>query len=209
MRQNADIYFIEGCGRCSLGNTPACKALRWHNVLAQLRAIVLSCGLQEELKWGVPCYTFKNANVLIVGAFKDHCVIAFFKGSLLNDPEKILIKPGEYSQASRNIVFKSVNDVYEKIDLIKAYVFEAIEVERAGLKVEFIKDLEPIPEEFQQRLDTIPALREAFYALTPGRRRAYILYFLQPKQSKTRESRIEKCIPQILIGKGLNDDYRR
>ena len=167
--------------------------------------ILLDCQLTEELKWSKPCYTFQKSNIIIIIGLKEYCALVFCKGVLLNDANGILIKPGENTQAGRWIKFTSVREIVEMETILKAYIYEAIEVEKAGLKVNFKKNPEPIPEEFQNKLDEIPALKTAFDALTPGRQRAYILYFSAPKQSKTRESRVEKCMQQILNGKGLND----
>ena len=168
--------------------------------------IVLDCQLTEELKWGDPCYTFQKSNIVIIHGFKEYCALLFFKGALLNDANGILIKPRENTQAARQIRFTNVREIVEMEPILKAYIYEAIEVEKAGLEVNFKKNTELIiPEEFQNKLDEIPALKTAFDALTPGRQRAYILYFSAPKQSKTRESRVEKCMQQILNGKGLND----
>ncbi len=182
------------------------KAGKWQEEFEKLRAIALDCGLTEELKWGQPCYTLKNSNIVLIHGFKEYCAYLFFKGALLKDPEGILIQQTENVQAARQIRFTGVREIAEKEAILKAYIFEAIEVEKAGLKVELKKTAEfIIPEEFQKKLDEIPALKTAFEALTPGRQRAYIFYFSQPKQSKTRESRVEKYMPQILNGKGLND----
>jgi len=168
--------------------------------------IILDCRLTEELKWGKPCYTFEKRSIVIIIGFKEYCALLFFKGALLNDANDILIKPGENTQAGRQIRFTSVREIVEMEPVLKAYIYEAIEMEKVGLKVTLEKTTEfTIPEEFQNRLDEIPALKTAFDALTPGRQRAYILYFSAPKQSKTRESRVEKCMQQILDGKGLND----
>jgi uncharacterized protein YdeI (YjbR/CyaY-like superfamily) len=167
--------------------------------------IILNCGLTEELKWGKPCYTFQESNIVIIQGFKEFCALLFCKGALLNDPNGILEKPGENTQASRRIPFTNVREIVEMEPILKAYIYEAIEAEKAGLEVNFKKNPEPIPKEFQNKLDEIPALKTAFDALTPGRQRAYILYFSAAKQSKTRESRVEKCMRQILNGKGLND----
>jgi len=206
MNPKVDIYFTAGCGRCPLGNTPDCKVHNWKSELEKLRAIILACGLDEELKWGVPVYTFQKSNIVLIGAFKENCVISFFKGALLNDAAGILSKPGENTQAGRVVRFTDVREIARLEPVLKAYIYEAVEAEKAGLKVKFKEPSEfSIPEEFQTKLDEIPALKTAFQALTPGRRRAYILYFSQPKQSQTRASRVEKSIPQILIGKGLND----
>jgi uncharacterized protein YdeI (YjbR/CyaY-like superfamily) len=206
MNPQVDIYFTAGCGRCPLGNTPACKVNKWQEELEKLRALILECGLTEELKWGVPCYTFQKSNILLIGAFKEYCALSFFKGALLNDADGILSKPGENTRAARVIRFTGVREIIRMEAVLKAYIYEAVEVEKAGLKVDFKEKTELVfPEEFQRKLDEIPALKTAFGALTPGRRRAYNLYFSAPKQSKTRESRIEKCLPQILLGKGLNE----
>ena len=206
MNPKIDNYLAEGCGRCPLGGTPNCKVHNWQKELKKLRMIVLECGLTEELKWGAPCYTFKQSNVAMVAALKESCVISFFKGVLLNDAEGILDKPGENTQADRVIRFTDVREIVELETTLKAYIYEAIEVEKAGLKVNFKKDAEPMPEELKNALDENPDLKAAFETLTPGRQRGYIIHFSQPKQSKTRASRIEKCIPQILAGKGLYDD---
>ncbi|KAF6585920.1 YdeI/OmpD-associated family protein [Paenibacillus sp. EKM211P] len=182
------------------------KVKKWQAEMEKLRAIMLDCQLTEELKWGKPCYMFQNSNIAIIQGFKEHCALMFFKGALLNDPNGILIKPGEDTQAGRQIRFTNVEGIVEMEAILKDYINEAIEVEKAGLKVDFKKNTELIfPEEFQAKLDEDPALKTAFAALTPGRQRAYIMHFAAPKQSKTRESRIEKCMQDILAGKGLND----
>jgi len=182
------------------------KAKQWQEEFEKLRMIVLDCGLTEELKWGVPCYTFEKRNIVLIHGFKEYCALLFVKGALLNDAKGILVTQTENTQAARQIRFTNVREIVEMEPVLKAYVYEAIEVEKAGLKVNFKKTTEfTIPEEFQNKLDEIPALKTAFGALTPGRQRAYILYFSAPKQSKTRESRVEKCMQQILNGKGLND----
>ena len=171
-----------------------------------LRPIILDCGLTEELKWGKPCYTFQGGNVVILQGFKEHCALLFCKGALLADPKGILKKPGENTQAARRIEFTNVSEIVAMKPALKGYIREAIQAEKAGLEVTYKKTSEfKIPEEFQKKLDKIPALKTAFEALTPGRQRAYILYFSAPKQSKTRESRVEKCMQPILKGKGLND----
>ena len=182
------------------------RAKKWQEEMRKLRTIILDCRLTEELKWGVPCYTFQNGNVVIIHAFKEYCAILFPKGALLKDAQGILIQQTENVQAARQVRFTGVREIVELEPVLKAYISEAVEVEKAGLKVDFKKTSEfAIPEEFQRTLDKIPALKTAFEALTPGRQRGYLLYFSAPKQSKTRESRIEKCLPQILEGKGLND----
>ena len=183
------------------------RAKKWQEEMEQLRMIILDCGLTEELKWGVPCYTFEKRNIVVIHGFKEYCALLFVKGALLNDAKGILITQTENVQAARQVRFTNVREIVALEPILKAYIYEAIEVEKAGLKVNFKKTTEfKIPEEFQNKLDKIPKLKTAFAALTPGRQRAYILYFSQPKQSKTRESRVEKCMKQILIGKGLNDD---
>jgi uncharacterized protein YdeI (YjbR/CyaY-like superfamily) len=182
------------------------KAKRWREEFEKLRMIILECQLTEELKWGCPCYTFQKNNIVLIHGFKEYCALLFFKGALLTDSNGVLIQQTENVQAARQIRFTNVQEIVEMGTILKAYIHEAIEVERAGSKVNFKKTTEfAVPEEFQNRLDEIPALKTAFDVLTPGRQRAYILYFAAPKQSKTRESRVEKCIQQILDGKGLND----
>jgi len=182
------------------------KAQKWQKELAKLRTIILDCQLSEELKWGVPCYSFQESNIVLIHVFKEYCALLFIKGALLHDANGILIQQTKNVQAGRQIRFTNIREIVEMETILKAYIFEAIEVEKAGLKVNFKKATEfIIPEEFQNKLDEIPALKTAFDALTPGRQRAYILFFSEPKQSKTRESRVEKCMQQILNGKGLND----
>ena len=182
------------------------KAKKWQEELEKFRGIILACQLAEELKWGKPCYTFQKHNIVIILPLKEYCALLFCKGALLNDANGILITPGENTQAARQIRFTNVREIVEMETILKAYIHEAIEVEKAGLKVNFKKITEfLIPDELQNKLGEIPALKTAFNALTPGRQRAYILYFSAAKQSQTRESRVEKCMPQILKGRGLND----
>lgn len=182
------------------------KAPRWQEEMTKLRQIALDCQLTEDIKWGKPCYIFNNSNVIIIHDFKEYCALLFLKGALLADTEKILFQQTENVQAARQIRFTNLQDIIKLETAIKAYIFEAIEVEKAGLKVELKKTSEyNLPEEFQQKLEQMPELRTAFEALTPGRQRAYIFYFSQAKQSKTRETRIENYIPKILSGKGLDD----
>jgi len=182
------------------------KATKWQKEFEKLRAIILDCGLIEELKWGQPCYTFQNTNIVLMHGFKEYCALLFFKGALLNDPNGILIQQTENVQVARQIRFINVREIVKMERILKAYIYEAIEVERAGLKVKLKRTSDfKIPEEFQSKLDKRPALRKAFDALTPGRQRGYIFYFSQPKLSKTRESRVKKYVKQILNGKGLDD----
>lgn len=182
------------------------NAKSWKEEFELLRRIVLDCQLDEDLKWGKPCYTFQNNNILIIHGFKDYCALLFIKGALLKDPQGILIQQTENVQAGRQIRFTNASQISEQEEILKAYIREAIEIEKAGLEVEFKKQTEfKVAEEFQIKLDENPAIKAAFEALTPGRQRAYLLHFSEPKQSKTREGRVEKCIPQILNGKGLND----
>jgi uncharacterized protein YdeI (YjbR/CyaY-like superfamily) len=179
------------------------RAKKWREEMEKLRRISLDCGLTEELKWGKPCYTFQNSNIVIIQGFKEFCALLFCKGALLKDPKRILKKFGW--QAARRIPFTNVREIVEMEPVLKAYINEAIEAEKAGLEVIYKKKSEPVPKELQNKLDEIPALKTAFNALTPGRQRGYLLYFSAAKQSKTRESRVEKCTPQILKGKGLNN----
>jgi uncharacterized protein YdeI (YjbR/CyaY-like superfamily) len=182
------------------------KAGKWQEEVSKLRTLILDCGLNEELKWGCPCYTLNKSNIVLIHDFKEYCALLFFKGALLNDLNGILIQQTENVQSARQARFTSILEIFEQENILKNYVFEAIEVEKAGLKVELKKTADfSIPEEFQIKLDAIPALKTAFEALTPGRQRGYIFYFSQAKQSKTRGERVEKYIPQILDGKGLDD----
>ncbi|MDQ6476775.1 YdeI family protein [Dyadobacter sp. LHD-138] len=182
------------------------QATQWQEAIGQLRTIVLDCGLNEALKWGCPCYTLHTNNIVLIHVFKDYCALLFFKGVLLDNTDGILIQQTEHVQAARQIRFTSVQEIAELETSIKACIYEAIEVEKAGLEVVLKKTTEfTIPEEFQVKLDEISALKTAFHALTPGRQRAYLLHFSQPKQSKTREARVEKNVPRILEGKGLDD----
>jgi uncharacterized protein YdeI (YjbR/CyaY-like superfamily) len=179
---------------------------KWQEELEKLRMIILDCQLTEELKWGVPCYTFQKSNIVLIHVFKEYCAILFIKGALLNDVNGVLIQQTKDVQAGRQVRFTNIREIVEMETILKAYIYEAIEVEKAGLQVNYKKTTEfNLPEEFQNKLDEIPALETAFHALTPGRQRAYLLYFSAPKQSKTRESRVEKYMQQILNGKGLND----
>lgn len=192
MNPKVDFYFEE--------------AKKWQEEIAQLRKIALDCQLTEELKWGNPCYTLDNTNIVLIHCFKEYCAFLFFKGALLKDTDGLLIRQSENVQAARQIRFTNVNEILENKSVLKTYIYQAIEIEKAGLHVNLkkTKDFE-VTEEFQLKLKEFPKLKTAFEALTPGRQRAYLLHFSQPKQSKTRESRIEKAMPQILDGRGLND----
>jgi len=203
-----DNYIAQGCGRCPLGGTPDCKVHTWTRELEKLRALVLNCGLTEELKWGVACYTYQNKNVLIVSAFKEFCAISFFKGVLLDDPHHILEKPGEHSQAARIVKFTSIEKIEHMQTILHEYIQNAIQVEKDGRQVEFKKHPEPIPKELQRKLDDDPFFKTAFDSLTPGRQRGYIIFISQAKQPATRMSRIEKCVPKILNGEGLYEKYK-
>lgn len=191
MNPKVDFYFDKG---------------EWQKETELLRKIVLECGLTEELKWGCPCYTFGKTNIVLIHTFKEYCALLFFKGALLSDIHGILIQQTENVQAARQIRFTHAKEIVKLKAILKATIYEAIEAEKAGLKVKLKKTNEfNMPEEFEKKLNKNTALKKAFYALTPGRQRGYLLHFSQPKQSKTRESRIEKCTPDILKGKGLND----
>ena len=183
------------------------KDSQWQKEYKLLRSMVLDCGLIEELKWGQPCYMFDNTNIIVIHGFKEYCALLFFKGALLNDPEGILIQQTENVQSARQIRFTSAKQIAGMKATLKAYIYEAIEVEKAGLKVKLKKTAEfPMAEEFRKMLDKKPALEKAFYALTPGRQRGYLLHFSQPKLAKTREARVKKYAPQILKGLGIDDD---
>jgi uncharacterized protein YdeI (YjbR/CyaY-like superfamily) len=191
MNQHVDFFFS--------------KTKTWQEEFKKLRTIVLDCGLTEELKWGTPCYTLEGRNIVLMHGFKDYCALLFFKGVLLKDTHGILIQQSANVQAARQVRFTNVNQIVKLKPVLKKYILEAMKSEKAGLQVTFKKSSEfTIAEEFQHQLEESPALKKAFYALTPGRQRAYLLYFAQPKQAKTREARVEKCKPQILAGKGLN-----
>lgn len=193
--------------RCKLGATPACKVHNWQEELVMLRHIVLESGLTEDLKWGVPCYTLDDKNIVMVSAFKDYCALSFFKGTLLNDTHNILLKQGESSQIARLVKFTDPKTVIEQQETLKAYIAQAIEIEKSGQKVEFKKNPEPIPDELLQKFNEFPVLEKAFYDLTLGKQRGYIIYFSQPKQSQSKANRIEKCMQKILNGEGLHDKY--
>lgn len=181
------------------------KAKKWVEESEKLREILLECPLTEELKWGEPCYTYQGKNVVLIGAFKEYVTLLFFKGALLSDPQRILVTPGKL-QAGRQMRFDNLRDIKSMEKTIKIYIHEAIEAEQAGLKVALKKHEDyVIPEELQRKLDELPALKAAFEALTPGRQRGYMFHVAQPKQTKTREARVEKCMERILAGKGFNE----
>ncbi len=192
MNPNVDFYFQ--------------KEKQWHDEIAKLRVILLNCGLQEELKWGCPAYTHEGSNIVLIHVFKTYCAVLFFKGALLKDTDNVLIQQTKNVQSARQMRFTGVAEITKQQAILKRYVAEAIAVEKAGLKVELKKTADyEVPEELEQKLKTMPALKKAFQALTPGRQRAYLFHFSGAKQSKTREARIEKHIPKILAGKGLDD----
>lgn len=206
MTRDVETYFLEGCGRCKLGGTPECKVHTWEEPLKIFRQIVLECGLTEECKWGMPCYTVNGKNVLLISAFKEYCSLNFFKGSLLSDDLGLLSKAGENSEASRMLKTTTADHLLSNIDAIKSIIFEAVEVEKAGLKT-ISKPVEqyPMPEEFEAFLNQDEKLKLAYQNLTPGRQKSYLMHFNSAKQPQTRISRIEKCIPGILAGKGWNE----
>lgn len=182
------------------------KSQQWHKEFEKLRAIALSTELIEDLKWGCPCYTFEGKNIFLIHGFKEYCALLFFKGALMKDPDQILIQQSDNVQAARQIRFNDVQQINDLEEIIRAYMFEAVEIEESGAKVKMKKTKEfEMVDEFKNKLDESPELKEAFESLTPGRQRAYLLHFSSAKQSKTREARIEKYIPQILNGQGLND----
>jgi len=181
------------------------QSKQWKDEMSALRTIILDCQLAEDFKWGKPCYSFQGKNIVIIQGFKDYFALLFFKGGLMKDSQQLLVKMGENTQAGRQMRFENVQDILDKKPIIRDYIFEAVEIEERGEKVEIKKEATQIPEEFQVKLNENPELKSAFESLTPGRQRAYFIHFSTPKQSKTRESRIEKSIPNILDGKGMND----
>lgn len=206
MNPKVDNYFAVGCGRCPLGGTPECKVHNWTDPMTELRRILLDTELTEEVKWSVPCYTYDGKNILILSAFNDYCSVSFFKGALLKDPHNVLIQPTKNSHASRALRFTDVNTVREMEATIKDLVQSAIEIEKAGLEVppKATSDFD-FPDELISAFEDDPAFESAFYALTPGRQRGYLLHFSGAKQSKTRISRIEKAMSKIFEGKGFHE----
>jgi uncharacterized protein YdeI (YjbR/CyaY-like superfamily) len=207
MNPNIEKYLVDGCMRCKYGGTPQCKVLKWVEELKLLMQIVSETELEEEIKWGVPVYTYNGKNVLTINALKESANIGFFKGVLLTDSFKILEQQGNL-QSDRIIKFRKTKDIEQIKDALKDYILEAIEIEKGGKKVEFKKNPEPIPDELLEAFEQDPAFKQAFYALTAGRQRGYIIHFSQPKQSQTRIGRIEKYKEQIFKGIGLNDKYK-
>ncbi len=206
LNPQVDKYLLDGCMRCKFGGTPQCKVNHWREELEQLRQVVLETGLKEEIKWGVPVYTHKGKNVLTVAALKNYASIGFFKGVLLTDSHKILSQQGNL-QSDRLVKFTNTTEIHKLEDILKSYIVEAVAIEESGKQVEFKKNPEPIPDELLQIFEKEPEFRRAFYALTAGRQRGYIIHFSQPKQSQTRLVRIEKYKQQIFNGVGLHDKY--
>jgi len=200
-----DQFLLEGCMRCPKGATPDCKVHRWTDILEFLRQLLLETELQEERKWGMPTYTLNGKNVVILGVFKESCVLSFLKGGLLEDPYQILERPGPNSQEGRFIRFTLLSRAQEIEDIIKEYILQAIEVERSGKKSISKPTIPVLPEELLQKFAEHPGLEAAFFALTPGRQRGYLIHFTGAKQSPTRLSRIDKCVPKIFAGKGMMD----
>ena len=204
-----DQYLVDGCGRCSKGGTPNCTVHKWHPILVAMRELATECMLTEEVKWSVPCYTLKGKNVLMIHAFMEYCSIMFMKGSLLTDPENILHRQTENVTAGRQLRYTRIEDFLAQREQAKAFILKAIKLEEAGKKVEKRTEEEPMVEELKEAFAQDSTLKTAFYQLTPGRQRAYLLHFAQPKQAATRASRIEKCMPLIMRGEGLHDAYQK
>lgn len=205
---SVDQYLLDGCGRCSKGGTPSCTVHTWHPILVAMRELATECMLTEEVKWSVPCYTLKGKNVLMIHAFMEYCSIMFMKGSLLTDPENILHRQTEHVTSGRQLRYTNLEDFLAQRDRAKAFILEAITLEEAGKKVEKRTEEEPMVEELKEAFAQDEAFKNAFYQLTPGRQRAYLLHFAQPKQAETRASRIVKCMPLIMRGEGLHDAYQ-
>lgn len=206
MNKSADHFFIGGCGRCSYADTPKCKVNTFREELLLLRDILLDSELTEDCKWGVPCYTINNKNVILLSAFKEFCSVSFLKGALLKDPDQLLVKPGENSQSARYLKFQSVNQITKIRKQIRALIKEAIDIEKLGKKIVAKEKAELVfPEELLTVFKTNKEFKNAFFALTPGRQRGYNMFFSSAKQSATRVNRINKCMPDIFKGKGLNE----
>jgi len=201
-----DDYLLNGCMRCALGATPDCKVLRWTEELTTFRAMALQAGLEEDIKWGMPCYSVDGGNVLIVAAFKDYCAVTFFKGVLLKDPAEILELAGPNSHASRVVRCTNMDQVRAKAEALQALMVQAVEVQRSGATVDDVpRAVTEMPEELERRLDTDPELAAAFFAMTPGRQRSHMLFIGDAKQTQTRETRVDKSVPMILAGRGIHD----
>lgn len=207
LNPKVDKYLVDGCMRCKLGATPDCKVNKWRETLENLRQIALDTGLTEEIKWGVPVYTHNGKNIIIISALKDYAFIGFFKGALLPDDRKILQKQGN-TQSDRIVKFTNADEVVKLETTLKAYILQAIDIEVSGKKFEYQKKTEPLPQELLDVFEQDETFKTAFYKLSEGRQRGYIIYFSQPKQSKTRVGRIEKCKQQIFDGIGINDKYK-
>jgi len=205
---SVDQYLLDGCGRCSKGGTPSCTVHAWHPILVAMRELATECMLTEEVKWSVPCYTLKGKNVLMIHAFMEYCSIMFMKGSLLTDPENILHRQTDNVTAGRQLRYTSLEDFLAQREQAKAFIMAAITLEEAGKKVEKRTEEEPVVEELKEAFSQDSTFKTAFYQLTPGRQRAYLLHFAQPKQAATRASRIENCMDMILRGEGLHDAYQ-
>ena len=205
MNAQVDKYLIDGCMRCKYGATIDCKVNKWKEELVILRQIVLESGLKEELKWSVPCYTFNHKNILMMSAFKEYTCLSFLKGALLKDKEGILLKQGEHSQSARIIRYTDPKQIIKQAAILKSYIQEAIEIEQSGQKVVLTKNSESIPVELTNEFSNDSEFKKAFYALTPGRQRGYIIYFFSPKSAQSKINRIEKSKQRILNGIGLND----
>lgn len=205
MNTNVNTYFTKGCGRCSLYDTPNCKVLTWKKELSLLRTLLVETTLKEDSKWGSPCYTYNDGNVVMIQAFKAYCALMFFKGSLLKDPKELLVKAGENTQGARQVRFTDASQIKKTLPLLKAMINEAIEVEKKGLRIEVVQHTIDIIPELKEAFKKNPLLEKAFNSLTPGRQRGYHIYFSQAKQSNTRTSRIQKYTPHIFAGKGMQD----
>lgn len=208
LNHKVDHYIADGCGRCKLYATPQCRVRHWRSELETIRQYALESGLTEDVKWGVPVYTLEGKNVLIVSALKEYCALGFFKGALLSDDAGVLVKQGENTQSTRTMKFTRLSDITEKQDIIAAYIKEAIQIEQSGRKVEAEKNPEPLVAELVHKLEQDPAFRKAFFALTPGKQRAYNLHFSQPVKKETREKRIEEKVNDIMNGIGVHDAYK-
>ena len=205
MDQSISEFFSIGCGRCSLVGTPQCKVMTWNEELHVIRDIILTTGITEERKWGVPCYTDNGKNIILLSALKDAATLSFLKGSLIDDVHGMLIAPGKNSQSARYMKFTTIEEINTTKPIIVKYIEQALEIERNGKKVEFKKEDDPIPDELTEAFEKNPPLKTAFYALTPGRRRGYLLHFNQAKQSATKISRINANMKKIMSGKGFNE----